>query len=165
MSPTQDLAERFAIMAANAPGAPDDQVARWAYADVARQYTDRARALPGQLPADPRVRTATQAVRRCLSPHRDEMVGPKDVAVAALETLAAVLVEVEVEIATSRARAAIAGWLDVERYEGPLHMRKAGNSWSFWVAEEDDTGFVKPDGTVEFYGLTEAGQALAGVTP
>lgn len=94
MNPTQDLAERFAIMAANANGAPDGQVTRWAYADVARQYTDRARALPDQLPADPRVMAATQAVRRCLSPHRDEMVGPKDVAVEALETLAAVLVEV-----------------------------------------------------------------------
>lgn len=94
MNPAQDLAERFAIMAEATPGAPDDQVARWAYADVARQYTARARALPGQLPADPRVMAATQAVRRCLSPHRDEMVGPKDVAVAALEALAEVLVEV-----------------------------------------------------------------------
>lgn len=94
------LAERFAIMAANAEGAPADQVTRWAYADVAKQYIDRARKLPAQLPADPRVRAATQAVRRCLSPRRDAMVGPKDVAVEALEALARVLDVVEVTAVT-----------------------------------------------------------------
>jgi hypothetical protein len=96
MTVRDDLAERFAIMAANAEGAPDSTVASWAYADVARQYIERARKLPGQRPADPRVRAATQAVRRCLSPRRDAMVGPKDVAVEALEALARVLVVVEV---------------------------------------------------------------------
>ncbi len=94
-----DLRERSAIVAESHPGMPERRVKSWAYADVARQTIARARALPGQWPADPRLREASAAVRRCLSPRREEMVGPQDVAVAGLEALARVLVVVEAEIA------------------------------------------------------------------
>jgi len=91
----EEIGRILESMEDDAEGAPNATVAAWAYADVARDYLDRAWMLTDQDLAR-RALGPSRRVRSHLSPHRGEMVGDESEALAALDELGRVLDGVEV---------------------------------------------------------------------